>query len=124
MTVSGPIDRQVLSDLAEAAGDDRTFLNDLIDAYLRDASAQLGAMRDAVHAGDAASFNRAAHSLKSTSGSVGAVGLAALCAELEAFGAAGSLDVAAAQMQVVADEFARVREALLATRPAPDEVHG
>jgi len=55
----------------------------------------------------------AAHSLKSTSGNLGAMMLAEMCKELEAMGRAGTTDNATLLLHVLEDEYERVREALV-----------
>jgi HPt (histidine-containing phosphotransfer) domain-containing protein len=69
-------------------------------------------IRHSITLGDAAAMQGAAHSLKSTSGNLGAVMLAELCKELEAIGRAGTTDNAILLLPVLEDEYDRVCEAL------------
>jgi signal transduction histidine kinase/CheY-like chemotaxis protein/HPt (histidine-containing phosphotransfer) domain-containing protein len=81
-------------------GADEGFVAHLVAAFGDDAAMRLAAIRDAIAARDAGALTGAAHALKGSSASLGASGLAALCARLEASGRAGALegtaDVAAA----------------------------
>jgi two-component system sensor histidine kinase/response regulator len=58
-------------------------LSGVLQAYLVDAQGQIGAMANAIERDSCVELGRAAHSLKSTSRSVGAEGVANLAAELE-----------------------------------------
>ena len=110
------LDPAALAHLLEIAGGDLEFVDELIDTYLDDAAGQLDAMRAAAAAGDAAAMVRPAHSLKSTSANVGAVGLVELCRSLEADGRSGTVADAAARVGRCEAAFADVRTALLAER--------
>lgn len=55
----------------------------LIGTYLATSPALIDAIHTALRAGDAPEVGRAAHSLKSSSMSIGAVAVGTLCAELE-----------------------------------------
>ena len=69
-------------------------------------------IRQSITLGDAAAMQGAAHSLKSTSGNLGAMILAGLCKELETMGRAGTTDNAILLLPVLEDEYERVCEAL------------
>ena len=62
--------------------------------------------------GDAEGVSRAAHAIKGGSGSMGALRLAAVCAQVEADVDAGGADLAAAQQRLAA-EVERARTALV-----------
>jgi HPt (histidine-containing phosphotransfer) domain-containing protein len=114
------INRAALDDLVATTGGDRAFLAELIDAYFEDSASLLPAMRQALTAGSAEQLRLAAHSLKSSSASLGADDLAGLCRELEEQGRAGALGDAAARVAQVEAEYERVRRALQAARPAAE----
>jgi histidine phosphotransfer protein HptB len=78
------IDAGIFANLKETSGAD--FINELVDTYLDDAPKQLAEMKSAQLTGDAESFRRAAHSLKSNSATFGAQHLADLSRELEMLG--------------------------------------
>ena len=74
-----PLDPAALDEIQAMAGGDRSFVVAVVEEYLRDSTALVAGLRDA----DGAELQRLAHTLKSTSASVGAVQLAAVCQELE-----------------------------------------
>ena len=110
------IDRQAIATLLEMVGDDRGFLAELIDTYLADTPEQLGAMRAAADAGDAAALVRPAHTLKTNSRNLGAERLAQLCLELETGARQGAVDRAPARVAQAEAAFAEARGELLALR--------
>ncbi|MGE0384641.1 MAG: response regulator [Gammaproteobacteria bacterium] len=88
----------------------------IVGMYL-DKSPQLAQeIRAAVTAGDAERLRHAAHSLKSSSASLGATALAKRCAELESMARGGKVESAAAQLDVFDYEFDGAVEALEAVR--------
>ena len=115
------LDEQVLGELMASTGDDPAFARELIDAYLVDTPAQLDAMGAAFEADDAAALVRPAHTLKSSSATVGAMRLSSIGRELEMAGRSGVLDSAArAGMETVRAEWDVACHALRAwlERPA------
>ena len=97
-------------------GGDREALAELVDAFVDEAPQRLGELRRGAAQGDVELAGRAAHTLKSNGLTFGAVELAALCRRLEV--AAGADELAASHELIdrVDDEWARVREQLLALR--------
>jgi HPt (histidine-containing phosphotransfer) domain-containing protein len=91
------LDMDTFEELKAISGDD--FINELVDTYLDDAPKLLQDMKKALQAGDADSFRRAAHSLKSNSATFGAMRLSGLAKELEMLGKEGKLDEARPRMQ-------------------------
>ncbi len=95
------------------------FIAELIDTFGEDTRGLIATLRRAVAAADLESFRRAAHSLKSTSETLGATGLGGMARELEGMARAGTLDGAgdrverlAAEYEVVADLLGAVRRGL------------
>jgi HPt (histidine-containing phosphotransfer) domain-containing protein len=88
------LDEQVLRGVMMATGDDIGFVRELVETYLADTPAQFDAMTAAVEADDAAALVRPAHTLKSSSATVGAMRLSSVARELEMAGRAGTLDPA------------------------------
>jgi HPt (histidine-containing phosphotransfer) domain-containing protein len=88
------------------------FVAELVDTFVEDAGELTAQLPTALTRGDVDGFRRAAHSLKSTSESLGASGLAALARDLEAIARAGSLDRVDERLGPVAAEYARVAHAL------------
>ena len=85
------LDEAVLAELSASVQGDRSFVVELINAYLADGPAMVDAIEAAVAAEDAAALVRPAHTLKSSSATVGALRLAAASRELEMAGRSGSL---------------------------------
>ena len=109
------IDRAVFARLGEITGDDPEFLAELVDTYLTDGDAQVRALREAP-AGDLAALIRPAHSLKSSSASIGAVALADRCRSLEADARAGRVDDVAGAVEGIAEGFKAAAAELAAIR--------
>jgi HPt (histidine-containing phosphotransfer) domain-containing protein len=82
LSAAAPIDRNVLLQLLEDIGGDTVALGGLLRSYLDDTPQLLQDMQQAISASDAPALAMAAHTLKSTSASIGATCLAALCEEL------------------------------------------
>ena len=112
------LDPAAFAHLLEITGDDLEFVDELIDTFLDDATVQLDAMRQAADAGDATEMVRPAHSLKSSSASVGATVLAELCRSLEADGRSGTVTDAVGRVSACDEAFIEARAALLAERAA------
>jgi CheY-like chemotaxis protein len=108
-TATPAIDTAVLQDLGSRIG---AALAELIGIYLEDAPKHLASMRQAVAAGDSQAMFRAAHTLKPSSASLGALPLATLCEELERMGRGEDLQGAAEKVQQIEAEFERVETAL------------
>jgi CheY-like chemotaxis protein/HPt (histidine-containing phosphotransfer) domain-containing protein len=100
-----------LQELADA--DTPTFVLTLVEEFLRDATAYLAAVCCAAEAADATALERAAHTLKLASTSLGALGMATLCQQLQELGHTGTVAGAAELLQQLTDEFMRVRQALV-----------
>ena len=109
-----PIDDAALAELLETVGGDREFLAELVDTYLVDSPGLFAELRSAIATDDAAAARRAAHTLKSTSASFGALDLAAQCREIEAAAAAGDLEGLDARVSLAAASYAQVEKALRA----------
>jgi HPt (histidine-containing phosphotransfer) domain-containing protein len=108
------LDERILTEVLETTGDDIAFVRELVETYLADTPVQLEAMTAAAQADDAAALVRPAHTLKSSSATVGAMRLSSVARELEMAGRSGSLEPAAsagleaahAEWQAAADAFA------------------
>ncbi len=105
-----PLDWSVLAglrELQEEGGPD--ILEELMEMFSTDVPPQLVALKEAVKAGDAHSVERIAHGLKGSCGNMGAVRMAALCAELEEMGRSEELRAAPGVIPRLEEEFGRVR---------------
>lgn len=104
------IDMPTFVNLKSEMGDD--FIVELVETYLADAIKLFAEMRKALDSADSEFFRRASHSLKSTSASLGAMNLSSLAKELEMMGKSGSLENAAAKVDLAAKEYNQVEIAL------------
>lgn len=111
------IDREVidrLRRLTKATSPD--FLLEMIDLFIKDSPARINGMKEALWHTNADTLARAAHSLKGSSGQVGARRMFALCDIIEERSRAGSIEGAATLLLTLEEEFERVRLALEAEK--------
>jgi histidine phosphotransfer protein HptB len=106
------IDQATLESLMDSVGGDAEFMTELIDTYVTDAAEQVEAMNASFAAGDVAGLVRPAHTLKSASASLGALGIAERCRQLELAAKSGSLEGGGEVIQGIAGELERVVAAL------------
>ncbi|MEQ8753676.1 MAG: PAS domain S-box protein [Coleofasciculus sp. G1-WW12-02] len=112
------LDRQVLQDLREIAGDDfEGLIAEVIDSYLEDSPPRVQAIHSAIAHDDANALHQSAHALKSSSLTIGATGLAQLCADLEARGRTGNLESVLTLLSQFDAEYERVVAALQQEHP-------
>jgi PAS domain S-box-containing protein len=106
--------------LGRAAG--RDLLREVVEAFRT--RPHLAELREALESGDRHSLELRAHSLKGSSGTLGATRLAALCDILEHSAPDGDLDTCARHLATIEDEYPRVLAALVAATPPPDDRGG
>lgn len=80
----------------------------LMTLYLNSSPSLMEGIRSAIASRDGAALKQAAHSLKSSSLSLGATGLGETCASLEQLGSANALEDAPAHLNRVETQFAAV----------------
>ncbi|HEX6709804.1 MAG TPA: response regulator [Rubrobacter sp.] len=108
-----PLDRGVLADLRDLQEEgDPDLLKELTDLFLVDVPLQLAVLRKAVEAGDVPSVERIVHTLKGSSGNMGARRMGPLCTELEETVRSGELSAAPDLISSLEEEFGRARLAL------------
>jgi HPt (histidine-containing phosphotransfer) domain-containing protein len=95
------------------------ILAQIITLYLDDASKLIAQIQAALAAKDIATLTRHAHSLKSTSLSVGASRVGEIAHSIESGGRKNSVDDCPALLMALAAEFAAAKRALQAEIPAP-----
>ncbi|MFU8827003.1 MAG: Hpt domain-containing protein [Brevefilum sp.] len=103
------IDRLVFNALKVEMGAE--FMLEIVETYCDDARQQIGRLLSALDQGDAEAFTRAAHSLKSTSLSLGALAFGDLARDLETLGRAGRLADAqeiVQQVQAACEPLSRI----------------
>jgi HPt (histidine-containing phosphotransfer) domain-containing protein len=87
MTDDAPVlDEGTIAELRESVGGDDSFIADLVATYLAEGPDHLDAMRAAAQIGDTGAIVRPAHTLKSSSASLGALRLAQIAREIELAG--------------------------------------
>ena len=104
------IDSATFAELQDTAGAD--FVKELVQTFFEEAPVMLSELREALDAGNADDFRRAAHSLKSNSLTFGASALAAMARELELGGLAAAPSAAA--LDALQGEYERAAAALAA----------
>jgi HPt (histidine-containing phosphotransfer) domain-containing protein len=107
--MTGTIDRSVLAMLAESVGQD--FVGELIDTFIEEAPGMFDEMRQALSAGDADGFRRAAHSLKTNANTFGAAELAEKAKDLEYIARENDLDIGN-RLESLEDAYHQAIEAL------------
>ena len=109
------LDETVLAELMASTGNDLAFVRDLVETYLAEAPAQVEGIAIALAGADAAALVRPAHTLKSSSATMGAVRLSAIARRLEIAGRSGALDASTqADAVTVRVECETASEALIA----------
>ncbi|MGB3681619.1 MAG: PAS domain S-box protein [Rubrobacteraceae bacterium] len=93
------------------------ILAELAELFLEDATAQIGALREAVETGDAQAILRLAHALKGSSGNMGAKETSRICARLEELGRLENTNSAGDLLDQLEIEFDAARTALEALIP-------
>jgi HPt (histidine-containing phosphotransfer) domain-containing protein len=109
------IDSTTFEELKAAMGED--FIPELISTYLEETAALLQTLREALAANRPEDFRRAAHSIKSSSASLGALDFSAQAKELEFIGKAGDLSQAGEPLVRLETAFPAVTAALQALLP-------
>ena len=107
------IDYNVLTELVVMLGNDLEFASGLIKDFLEDGSELMSSIRSAQEVGDATELERAAHTLKSSSATFGALAASDICKEIEEYGNKGvvnnetlqRIDRLEAHLKVVTNEL-------------------
>ena len=114
-----PLDTKALQALRDMAGvAAKEVLVEVIDSYLEDAPKLVQAIAKAVAHQDAKALYHAAHTLKSTSATLGATHLSQLCRNLETIGRTGTIVDAVEIVSQVEAEYETVQAALQTERQA------
>jgi HPt (histidine-containing phosphotransfer) domain-containing protein len=110
----GAVNPKVLEELRAIAGPG--FLVELIDIFLREATGYLGTLRQSIEARDDRVLDRAAHTLKGSSGNLGAQALSRLSGELQTAARAKDWTCAAELIVTIEAEYGMVRAELEAEK--------
>ncbi|PLS84889.1 MAG: hypothetical protein CYG60_15530 [Actinobacteria bacterium] len=92
---------------------------ELTELFVTDATSHLAALREGIEREDAGSVERSAHTLKGSSGNMGATVMSRISSELQDAGRSGDLTGARELLTRLQAEFGRVREALEAEKTIP-----
>lgn len=107
------VNPRVISDLRALEGSGSPgFLAELIDLFLGEGEGLVGKLHDAQTAMDARAFERAAHTLKGSSGNLGAQAMSRICSDLQAAGQGADWTRAKELMAALDAEFAAVKTEL------------
>ena len=119
--IQNPIDVKVLQSFRDMVGENADLvLGEMIDCYLEDAPKLLQAIAVAITQGDARQLRQAAHTLKSSSITLGATTLSQLCKELEVISRTGHTEGELDKVPLLEAEFERVKAALQIQRQHKD----
>jgi HPt (histidine-containing phosphotransfer) domain-containing protein len=90
------------------------MLSELAEMFLEELRSAMDSLKRAVEEGDAQAVERTAHTLKGSSGNMGARKIAWLCARLQEIGASGNLASATAVLARLEEELNRIHPELVA----------
>jgi two-component system sensor histidine kinase RpfC len=105
-----PLDARALADLEKLGG--RDFVRDIVAQFVADAAAVLASLTAAVTSRDPRVFREQAHALRSCAANVGAQNVYRMCLAWRDLDAQEIAASGAEYMQMLEEEFARVRGAL------------
>ena len=110
MSTQSIIDPATFEALKDAMGAD--FIGELIQAYFDETPQLLSKLQQALAGQDCETFRLAAHSIKATSNSFGALQYGSLARELEMMGKEGNLKDAPGKVEALVQGYPAVRQAL------------
>lgn len=88
------------------------FIPELVETYCAETPVLIASLQKALKDQDSETFRRQAHSIKSSSASLGAMRLSEQARQLEMIGKSGDLAEAAGQLESLADEYTLVQNEL------------
>ncbi len=103
---------KVIRELRDLETGSPGLVKELIDLFLREAGIHLAGLRASLDGRDARAFERAAHTLKGSSGNLGAQAMSRICGELQDIGSAGDWVRAPGGVSRLEEEFHRVKAEL------------
>jgi HPt (histidine-containing phosphotransfer) domain-containing protein len=98
--------------LQQLARANPSFMRDITGLFREDALLRIHELRDSLDNGNVETLARAAHSLKSSSGNIGAARMYSLCATIESSARQGDLEGAASMVEQLVVELDRALRAL------------
>ena len=106
------LDHAVLDELRAAVGDDEAFIIDLVETYVSEGEANMAGLLDAAASADCVAIIRPAHTMKSTSASVGAMRLSIICRSIEEAGRESRADTLRQDAELARDTWMATLTAL------------
>jgi CheY-like chemotaxis protein len=106
------LDRQVIANLRELGGPQ--MLSELAELFLEGSRSAVDSLKGAVKESDAQTVEHVAHTLRGSSGNMGAREITRLCAQLQEVGASGDLMRAPRLLARLEEELNRMRPELVA----------
>ncbi len=103
------VDAETIEDLRETMADK---FNDYVQIFLKEALEQLESIRMSVTDGDTETLIKTAHSLKSSSGFIGAERMSDICRKLQALGRSGTMTEVSILAKNLEEEYIHVRACL------------
>ena len=107
------LDDTVIAELRDSTGGDDAFVRELVETYVAEATGYLEAMTAAAGAADPAAIVRPAHTLKSSSATLGAMRLSVMSRAIEEAGREGRSDDLAADVEQAHATWAATLAALI-----------
>jgi signal transduction histidine kinase/CheY-like chemotaxis protein/HPt (histidine-containing phosphotransfer) domain-containing protein len=105
------LDPDIVADLKQLDSDRQGALARLVSLFVEDSSSSIETLRRAIAGGDDSLVAAQAHGLKGSSASLGAIGMASLCTQLQAV-PAGDTEAQSRLVEQIETEFERTRRAL------------
>ena len=114
------VDMEKMAGLQQLAKANPSFMRDITALFREDALLRLHELRDSLSAANAERVARAAHSLKSSSGNIGASRMYSLCATIESTAKQGKLDGIGEMVEQLGTELERALTALAQSANSAD----
>ncbi|NET46139.1 response regulator [Okeania sp. SIO2B3] len=105
------LDITMLESIRNMGGDE--LLSEIIEDYLNYTPGRLAAIREAINTNDPKALRRAAHTMRSSSGNLGAVTIGNICHQLEKLGRADTTIGAAKIFPTLENEYEQFTQALI-----------
>jgi CheY-like chemotaxis protein len=106
------VDNEKVTALQQLARANPSFMRDITGLFREDAVLRLHELRDSIRTANSEALARAAHSLKSSSGNIGAARMYSLCATIESNANQGNLEGLAEMVEQLSTELDLALKAL------------
>ena len=108
MAADSALDPKVIDSLRKLTPEgEADVLSEVLQLFLEEVPKKIRALQEAVHAGDAAEAGRVAHSLKGSSGNIGADSMMDVCRRIDDLARAGDLAATAPLLPSLTSEYHR-----------------